>query len=246
MTPKAFVAALKEYQITVSQAQMDQFALYFDRLVAVNKNVNLTAITEQEAVYLKHFFDSVTPALYLADLRQKPLSVCDIGAGAGFPSLPLKILFPQLKITIVDSLNKRIHFLEELVATLGLRDVTLVHDRAETFSQPQSPYREQFDVVTARAVASLNVLAEFCLPAVKVGGQFIALKASQSDNELAEADYAVTLLGGQVKQDLALTLPETQDPRHIIVIDKVAPTPAKYPRRAGVPVKKPLMAKEEK
>lgn len=225
---------------------MDQFALYFDRLVAVNKNVNLTAITEQEAVYLKHFFDSVTPALYLADLRQKPLSVCDIGAGAGFPSLPLKILFPQLKITIVDSLNKRIHFLEELVATLGLRDVTLVHDRAETFSQPQSPYREQFDVVTARAVASLNVLAEFCLPAVKVGGQFIALKASQSDNELAEADYAVTLLGGQVKQDLALTLPETQDPRHIIVIDKVAPTPAKYPRRAGVPVKKPLMAKEEK
>ncbi|ANJ68586.1 16S rRNA (guanine(527)-N(7))-methyltransferase RsmG [Latilactobacillus curvatus] len=246
MTPTAFAATLKTYNIQVSQAQMDQFELYFKRLVQVNQQVNLTAITEQEAVYLKHFFDSVTPTLYLEKLRTEPLTICDIGAGAGFPSLPIKILFPQLKITIVDSLNKRIHFLEELVRELGLSDVTLVHDRAELFSNPKSPYREQFDIVTARAVASLNVLAEFCLPTVKVGGQFIALKASQGETELAEANYAIETLGGQFAQDIALTLPETDDQRHLIVIDKVAPTPAKYPRRAGVPVKKPLMAKEEK
>lgn len=246
MTPTAFIAALKAHNIPVSQKQADQFARYFERLVAVNQNVNLTAITDQEAVYLKHFYDSITPALYLDQLRSEPLSICDIGAGAGFPSLPIKILFPQLKITIVDSLNKRIHFLEELVQELDLNDVRLVHDRAETFSNPKSPYREQFDIVTARAVASLNVLAEFCLPAVKVGGQFIALKASQSATELADAEYALTVLGGQLVEDIALTLPETNDPRHIIVIDKVQATPDKYPRRAGVPVKKPLMAKEEK
>ncbi|KRL61957.1 16S rRNA (guanine(527)-N(7))-methyltransferase RsmG [Latilactobacillus fuchuensis] len=246
MTPTAFVAALKAHDIPVSQKQTDQFARYFERLVAVNQNVNLTAITEREAVYLKHFYDSITPALYLDQLRSEPLSICDIGAGAGFPSLPIKILFPQLKITIVDSLNKRIHFLEELVQELGLTDVRLVHDRAELFSQLKSPYREQFDIVTARAVASLNVLAEFCLPAVKVGGQFIALKASQSATELADADYALTVLGGRLVDDIALTLPETNDSRHIIIIDKIQPTPDKYPRRAGVPVKKPLMAKEEK
>ncbi|WP_208422967.1 16S rRNA (guanine(527)-N(7))-methyltransferase RsmG [Latilactobacillus fragifolii] len=246
MTPAGFAATLKTYNIQVSQAQMKQFELYFKRLVQVNQQVNLTAITEQEAVYLKHFFDSVTPTLYFEKLRTDPLTICDIGAGAGFPSLPIKILFPQLKITIVDSLNKRIHFLGELVRELGLSDVTLVHDRAELFSNPKSAYREQFDIVTARAVASLNVLAEFCLPAVKIGGQFIALKASQGASELAEANFAIETLGGQFAQDIALTLPETNDQRHLIVIDKVASTPAKYPRRAGVPAKKPLMAKEEK
>ncbi|KRM24283.1 16S rRNA (guanine(527)-N(7))-methyltransferase RsmG [Latilactobacillus graminis] len=246
MTPAAFLATLKTYDIQVSQIQMNQFDLYFKRLVQANQQVNLTAITEQGAVYLKHFFDSVTPALYLEKLRNQPLSICDIGAGAGFPSLPIKILFPQLKITIVDSLNKRIHFLEGLVTELGLSDVTLVHDRAELFSNSKSANREQFDLVTARAVASLNVLAEFCLPAVKVGGQFIALKASQGATEMSEATYAIELLGGQFAQDIALTLPETDDQRHLIIIDKVMPTPDKYPRRAGVPVKKPLIAKEEK
>ncbi|MFL2063050.1 16S rRNA (guanine(527)-N(7))-methyltransferase RsmG [Latilactobacillus sakei] len=246
MTPKTFVATLKEHQIDVSQKQLDQFEIYFERLVATNQNVNLTAITEKEAVYLKHFFDSVAPTLYLESLRTMPLNICDIGAGAGFPSLPMKILFPQLKVTIVDSLNKRIHFLEELVAELGLTDVTLVHDRAELFSQVKRPYREQFDMVTARAVAPMNVLAEFCLPAVKVGGQFVALKASQSDTELAEAAFAIETLGGQLKEDIAFNLSETNDPRHLVIIDKVQSTPDKYPRRAGVPVKKPLMAKEEK
>ena len=175
-----------------------------------------------------------------SSLESEELTLCDIGAGAGFPSLPLKIAFPQLKVTIVDSLNKRITFLEELVAKLGLSDVELVHDRAETFSAKKSTHREQFDVVTARAVARLAVLSELCLPAAKVGGEFIAYKALAAPEELHDATKAIAKLGGQVRQTVKLTLPGTDDERNIILIDKTAPTPQKYPRRPGLPNKKPI------
>lgn len=240
MNPEQFQQALADHGITLTAGQLEQFATYYRMLVESNKHVNLTRITDEDEVYLKHFYDSITGALAEPRLQTVALTLCDIGAGAGFPSLPLKIAFPQLKVTIVDSLNKRIAFLEELVTKLGLTDVTLIHDRAETFSAKKSAHREQFDVVTARAVARLAVLSELCLPAVKVGGEFIAYKALAAPEELQDAGKAIAKLGGQVRQTVQLTLPETDDERNIILIDKKAPTPQKYPRRPGLPNKKPI------
>lgn len=240
MNPEQFQQALAERGINLSDQQMQQFADYYRQLVATNRQVNLTRITEENDVYLKHFYDSLTGALAEPRLQTEQLTLCDIGAGAGFPSLPLKIAFPQLKVTIVDSLNKRISFLQTLVAQLGLTGVTLVHDRAETFSAKQSPHREQYDLVLARAVARLSVLSELCLPAARIGGELVAYKASAADDELADAQGAIRQLGGRVQKEFALTLPGTAEPRKIIVIDKVAATPQKYPRRPGLPNKKPL------
>lgn len=240
MNPEQFQQALADHGITLTAGQLEQFATYYRMLVESNKHVNLTRITDEDEVYLKHFYDSITGALAEPRLQTSALTLCDIGAGAGFPSLPLKIAFPQLKVTIVDSLNKRIAFLEELVTKLGLTDVTLIHDRAETFSAKKSAHREQFDVVTARAVARLAVLSELCLPAVKVGGEFIAYKALAAPEELQDAGKSIAKLGGQVRQTVQLTLPETDDERNIILIDKKAPTPQKYPRRPGLPNKKPI------
>lgn len=195
MNPEQFQQALADHGITLSAEQMQQFADYYQLLVETNEHVNLTRITEKDEVYLKHFYDSITGAFAEPRLESEELTLCDIGAGAGFPSLPLKIAFPQLKVTIVDSLNKRIAFLEALVAKLGLTDVTLIHDRAETFSAKNSPYREKFDIVTARAVARLSVLSELCLPAAKVGGEFIAYKASAAPEELQQGGAAIKRLG---------------------------------------------------
>ncbi|MGM9891358.1 16S rRNA (guanine(527)-N(7))-methyltransferase RsmG [Limosilactobacillus sp.] len=240
MNPEQFQQILADHGIDLTDHQMAQFADYYHLLVAANQRVNLTRITAENDVYLKHFYDSLTGAFAEPRLQNEPLTLCDIGAGAGFPSLPLKIAFPQLKVTIVDSLNKRINFLQELVAKLGLTGVTLVHDRAETFSAKQSAHREQYDLVTARAVARLSVLSELCLPAAKVGGELIAYKASAADEELAAAQGAINKLGGQVQKELALTLPGTDEQRKIVIIDKVTTTPKKYPRRPGLPNKKPL------
>lgn len=240
MNPEQFQQALADHGITLSAEQMQQFADYYQLLVETNEHVNLTRITEKDEVYLKHFYDSITGAFAEPRLESEELTLCDIGAGAGFPSLPLKIAFPQLKVTIVDSLNKRIAFLEALVAELGLTDVTLIHDRAETFSAKNSPYREKFDIVTARAVARLSVLSELCLPAVKVGGEFIAYKASAAPEELQQGGAAIKQLGGKVQKTVTLTLLETDEERNIIVIDKIKATPNKYPRRPGLPSKKPI------
>ncbi|MBC6910769.1 16S rRNA (guanine(527)-N(7))-methyltransferase RsmG [Lactobacillus reuteri] len=240
MNPEQFQQALADHGITLSAEQMQQFADYYQLLVETNEHVNLTRITEKDEVYLKHFYDSITGAFAEPRLESEELTLCDIGAGAGFPSLPLKIAFPQLKVTIVDSLNKRIAFLEALVAKLGLTDVTLIHDRAETFSAKNSPYREKFDIVTARAVARLSVLSELCLPAAKVGGEFIAYKASAAPEELQQGGAAIKQLGGKVQKTVTLTLLETDEERNIIVIDKIKATPNKYPRRPGLPSKKPI------
>lgn len=240
MTIEQFIAALSEHNIQVTDAQIDQFEAYFALLVATNEHVNLTTITEKSEVYLKHFYDSITPAFFVSQIREQPLTLCDVGAGAGFPSIPLKILFPQLKVTIVDSLNKRINFLKELVAKLQLSDVTLVHARAEEFGAKRSASREAFDVVTARAVARLAVLSELCLPLVKVGGIMIALKAVKAEDELNDAQAAIKTLGGQVSADDAFSLPILNETRHIIVINKVTATPKKYPRKPGTPNREPL------
>lgn len=238
MTPEEFQAALTAHHLQISQHQLKQFETYYQRLVEVNQHVNLTRITDKGEVYAKHFYDSITGALALPSLEDEPLSLCDIGAGAGFPSLPLKIMFPQLKVTIVDSLNKRINFLQDLIAELDLDNVSLVHARAEDFSKVGSPYREAFDRVTARAVARLAVLAEYCLPATKLGGTFLAYKAAAADDELKAAQNALEKLGGRYQSTYTLTLED--EARNLILIQKAKPTPKAYPRRAGLPAKKPL------
>lgn len=240
MNNDQFKKALLDKGIEVTDQQMDQFDAYFKLLVEVNEHVNLTTITEKSDVYLKHFYDSITPAFFVSQIKTEPLTVCDVGAGAGFPSLPLKILFPQLKVTIVDSLNKRINFLQQLVERLQLTDVSLFHARAEEFGGKRSEHRQQYDLVTARAVARLTVLSELCLPLVKVGGKMVALKAAKAEDELKDAKSAIQLLGGQISADDEFALPISEEKRHIIVIDKVKDTPKKYPRKPGTPSKEPL------
>lgn len=230
---------LKEHNIELSNTQKEQFQTYYQLLVEWNEKMNLTSITDEHEVYLKHFYDSITPSFYY-DFKGS-LSICDVGAGAGFPSIPLKIIFPDLKVTIVDSLNKRIQFLNHLADDLGLQDVSFVHDRAETFGK--GDYRESYDIVTARAVARLTVLSELCLPLVRKGGQFIALKSSKGEEELDEAQFAINVLGGNVKETFNFELPEEAGERQMIVIDKRRQTSKKYPRKPGTPNKSPLLEK---
>ncbi|MFW3505122.1 MULTISPECIES: 16S rRNA (guanine(527)-N(7))-methyltransferase RsmG [Aerococcus] len=238
MNPELFKNSLADAGIHLNDQQMTQFNRYFELLVEWNKKINLTAITELEEVYLKHFYDSLTVAMHV-DMDDQGYRLVDVGSGAGFPSIPLKIAFPNLDITIVDSLNKRINFINEVVNELGLEGVHAYHDRAETFGQnPQ--FRGQFDFATARAVARLNLLAEFCLPLVKKDGQFLAMKAQQSDDEIEEAKYAIAVLGGKFAEDIQFDLPAEAGERHILRIEKPKETPNKYPRKPGKPAKSPL------
>ncbi|QIE77875.1 16S rRNA (guanine(527)-N(7))-methyltransferase RsmG [Weissella confusa] len=239
MNPEEFAAALREHNVELNAQQLAQYQQYYERLVAVNEHMNLTAITERDEVYLKHFYDSLTLAWTYPELQTEELHMIDVGAGAGFPSLPLKIAFPQLQITIIDALNKRINFLRDLVKELGLEGVTVEHARAEEFGNKTAPAREQYDVATARALARLNVLGELTLPFVKVGGVLLAMKGSAADEELAEAKKAITTLGAEIGDQIDVSLPNG-DPRSVIVIKKVKNTPKKYPRKPGDPVRKPL------
>lgn len=238
MNETEFINALKDQGIELSATQIGQFNTYYKMLVEWNEKINLTAVTEQEEVYLKHFYDSITPLFY-ADIEESA-SLCDVGAGAGFPSIPMKIIRPDLKITIVDSLNKRINFLNELTAVLGLDKIHLVHDRAETFGNHKADARHMFDVVTARAVAQLNVLSELCLPLVRTGGQFIVMKGKKAQEELDESKFALDLLGGELTKVHQLSLPKEDSDRYIMIIDKKRKTPKKYPRKPGTPNKSPL------
>ncbi len=239
MNPELFKEALARQQIQVTTRQMQQFETYYTLLIEWNEKINLTAITAKKEVYLKHFYDSLTLA-FSHSFDQKDIRLCDVGAGAGFPSIPLKILFPDLNVTIVDSLNKRITFLQLLIEELGLTEVSLYHDRAETFGK-NVDFRESFDFVTARAVARLNVLTELCLPLVKKEGYFIAMKAAKSEEEVQEAKKAISLLGGKWIEDLSITLPSSEDERHLLVIQKKKETPKKYPRKPGTPNKQPII-----
>lgn len=239
MNPEIFAEELANYGFKLSSKQKEQFATYYNKLIEFNKKVNLTRITDKNEVYLKHFFDSITPLLEFSDLFKGEKSLCDVGAGAGFPSLPIKILCPDLSITIVDSLGKRLKFLDELVSDLSLDKVTLVHSRAEDAGQNKN-LREKFDLVTGRAVARMSVLSEYCLPLAKVDGYLVALKGPKAQDELSEAKNAIEVLGGSVKEVKELTLPDTDDERTLIVVKKVKATPKKYPRQAGTPNRKPL------
>ena len=196
MTPAEFYQYLAEQGFTLSDLQKNQFECYFELLIEWNKKINLTAITEKEEVYLKHFYDSLAPVLQ-SHIKNEPVRLLDIGAGAGFPSLPMKILCPELEVTIIDSLNKRINFLTLLAGELGLDRVHFYHGRAEDFGQDKT-FRATFDIVTARAVARMQVLSELTIPFLTIGGRLIALKAAAADEELADAKNALALLFAKV------------------------------------------------
>jgi len=232
-----FAAMLEEKGIVLTNEQLLQFDLYYRELVAWNERMNLTGITEREQVYLKHFYDSVSLSFFmsLSDIT----SIIDIGSGAGFPSLPLKIVYPHLQVTIVDSLNKRIQFLKHMADAFGFRDVVCVHSRAEDAARDPA-LRDRFDIATARAVARLNILNELCLPFVKKNGLFIAMKGTDASDEIEEATFSLSELKARIDASHRFELPIEHAERHLIAIRKMAPTPSKYPRKAGIPGKQPL------
>ena len=237
MKPEEFYTHLADLGFPLTDRQKEQYERYFELLVEWNEKINLTAITDKDEVYLKHFYDSIAPILQ-GLIENQPIRLLDIGAGAGFPSLPMKILFPELDVTIIDSLNKRINFLHLLAEELGLSGVHFYHGRAEDFAQDKA-FRAQFDIVTARAVARMQVLSELTIPYLKVGGQLLALKASNAPEELEEAKNALNLLFSKVEDNLQYELPNG-DPRYITLVEKKKETPNKYPRKAGMPNKRPL------
>src|SRR5690625_858307 len=237
MNPTTFAKSLEEKNVFLTDQQLHQFAVYYETLVEWNEKINLTAITEKKDVYLKHFYDSITAVFYY-DFT-KDLHICDVGAGAGFPSIPIKICFPHLKITIIDSLNKRIGFLNRLATELEIDDVYFHHGRAEDFGS-DPVFREKFDIVMARAVARMSVLSELCLPFSQKDGVFIAMKGAQANEELADSKKALKVLGGKINDIHTFTLPKEDSERSIIIIDKKTKTPKKYPRKAGTPNRKPI------
>ena len=231
-------AVAKEYGLELTTAQMTQFNTYYDLLVEWNQKINLTAITEPKDVAIKHMVDSLS--CFKPNLFEENCSLIDVGTGAGFPGLPLKIFFPSLKLTLLDSLNKRVKFLQLVVDTLGLKDVNVIHARSEEAAKNKK-YREQFDFATARAVARLPILCEYCLPFVKLNGMFIALKGRQYEEEIAEAGKAIKVLGGKLVKTMPVKLPEIDDKRAVIYVQKVKATPKTYPRKAGTPDKNPIL-----
>ena len=230
-----FLNELKNINVELSEKQLEQFRIYYEMLVEKNKVMNLTGITEWEEVLEKHFLDSIS-LIRVCNLRRN-ISVIDMGTGAGFPGVPLKIAFPELRVTLADSLNKRVLFLQEVIDALELKDVEAIHGRAEDLARDKR-YREQYDLSVSRAVANLSTLTEYCLPFVKIGGQFISYKSGEVDVEVTESKSAVFLLGGKVKEVVKFELGESG--RSFIVIDKVNGTPKTYPRKAGTPSKMPL------
>ncbi len=228
---------VKELSIVLNDKQIQQFEQYYNILVEWNKVMNLTAITEYEEVVEKHFLDSLT--IVNAIHVKKIETLIDVGTGAGFPGIPLKIAFPHLKVTLLDSLNKRIKFLNEVINLLELNDIKAIHGRAEDYAK-QAEYREQYDICVSRAVANLATLSEYCLPYVKMDGLFVPYKSGEIDEELKSSEKAVSILGGKVEEVVKFQLPGTDIGRSFVKIHKIKETKKKYPRKAGMPTKEPL------
>lgn len=223
----------KKLGIDLSDAQIDTLIKYKELLVEWNEKINLTAITDDFGVYTKHFLDSLTTLL----TDKVKGDVIDVGTGAGFPGLVLKIAKPEINLTLLDSLNKRINFLKEVSSEMGLEGIEFIHARAEDGARRE---REKFDTVVSRAVANMTVLAELCLPFVKVGGYFLALKGPMAEEELANAKRAIKILGGEIEDIFSAEIPFTDLSHKIIIIKKVRQTPMQYPRKAGIPSKTPI------
>ena len=238
--------SVNEFGIELTEKQLNQFEEYFHLLIEWNEKMNLTAITEREDVYLKHFLDSLSIVKVFPSLNETvnsgEFSLIDVGTGAGFPGIPLKILFPNANVTLMDSLNKRITFLNEVVNTLNLNEsgsIECIHARAEELAQNKE-YREQYDLVVSRAVANLSTLTEYCLPFAKVSGYFIPYKSEKAGEEIAAAGNAIFLCGGTLKKEVSFVLPGSDLKRSLIIIEKRQNTAKKYPRKAGMPAKNPL------
>lgn len=228
---------LQELNLTLSELQKKQFIDFYEFLIERNKVMNLTGITDFQEVLVKHFLDSLMAAK-VTDMGQIN-SVMDIGTGAGFPGVPLKIMFPHTKSVLLDSLNKRVKFLEETFELLKLSNITAVHGRAEEYAKNKE-YRERFDLCVSRAVSNLATLSEYCLPYVRKGGLFISYKSGKVQDEAEEALKAIQLLGGKLKEIVYFSLPGSEIDRSLVVIEKVKNTPGRYPRKAGTPLKEPL------
>jgi len=232
-----FAAWADELDVSLSAAQIEQFMTYQELLLEWNGRMNLTAVREPAEIRLRHFLDSLSCARVMGDLNGR--SLIDVGTGAGFPGLPLKILFPQLKLTLVESVVKKTHFLQAVVDALALSDVTILTDRAELLGQsPQ--HRQQYDWAVARAVAELRVLVEYLLPLCAVGGSMLAQKGEGVAAEIANAQVAIQLLGGGDPTLAQVTLPDRDQPHYFVTVKKIGETPQKYPRRVGMPAKRPL------
>ena len=223
--------------VELTDKQVFQFIKFYEMLVEWNKVMNLTGITEYDEVVMKHFVDSLS--IVKVNGLDNVKSIIDVGTGAGFPGIPLKIAFPEIKITLLDSLNKRINFLNTVIDELGLEDIETIHGRAEDFAK-KAEYRERYDLCVSRAVANLSTLSEYCLPYVKVGGSFIPYKSGEIDEELNNSKKAVQILGGQIEEVVKFQLPDTDIGRSFVKIKKNKNTAKKYPRKAGLPAKEPL------
>jgi len=230
---------LVKLNISFNKQQICQLLKYYEMLIHWNTFMNLTAITEFEDVIIKHYIDSVSLVKAVPDLGTKEYKIIDIGTGAGFPGIPLKIMFPQLKITLLDSLNKRVQFLNEVISELKLEDIEAVHGRAEDFAR-QNSFREFYDLCVSRAVANLSTLSEYCLPFVKPNGLFISYKSEKIKDEYEEAKKAIMILGGKYKDQVEFILPGSDIYRNLFLIKKEKNTPLKYPRKAGLPSKEPI------
>lgn len=237
MNKEQFINELKKINITLTETQQKQLEIYCKFLLEYNEHTNLTAIKTEDGVYLKHFYDSMTLVTSI-DLN-KYSNLLDIGTGAGFPGMVIKILYPHLEVTLLDSNNKKIQFLEELINKLNIKGITLYHGRAEDYCKE---YREKYDIVTGRAVSNMSILTELSLPFTKLNGYFIAMKGSNKE-EIEESKYSIELLGGQIEKNIEFKLPVEESERNIIKIKKVSKTPKEYPRRYEKIVKNPLKKK---
>lgn len=239
MEKQEFYSTIKkqanEIGIVLHEKQMEQFYQYMKLLLEWNEKINLTAITKPKEIILKHFIDSITISKYI----KEGAKLIDVGTGAGFPGIPLKIIREDVEVVLLDSLNKRINFLKEVIEKLDLRQIEAVHGRVEEFGKNKK-YRESFDYSTSRAVANLSTLSEYLIPLVKVEGQAICMKGSDVKEEMKKGEKAISILGGKIKNIDTFQLPESDINRNVIIIDKIKITPMKYPRKAGTPVKDPI------
>ena len=232
-----FLKDLEELKISLSEKQLIKFMSYYELLIEWNHVMNLTTITDFDEVMKKHFIDSLS--LVKAYDVSKTVSLIDIGTGAGFPGIPLKIVFPDLDVTLLDSLNKRVNFLNTVIDELGLEKIQAIHGRAEDFAK-KGKLREQYDICVSRAVANLSTLSEYCLPYVKIGGYFISYKSEKIEEEKKEAEHAISVLGGKIENQIAFMIPNSDIYRNLFIVRKEKETPAKYPRKAGTAAKEPL------